>query len=134
MKRCIKTAWVLLEAMGLEHVPVHTSWRLNERSYGDLVGKNKKETVALYGKEQVRQWRRSLNVRPPPMDRNHPNFPGHDTHKYASIGVDNIPLAESLEDTRKRSTQYWREELVPRMKEGKKIVVCGHENKYVFEL
>ena len=78
LRRSIRTTNVILMEMGQEYLPVHKHWRLNERSYGDLVGKNKKETVIEFGKDQVKRWRRSYDEPPPPMNRNHENHPRFD--------------------------------------------------------
>ena len=78
LRRSIRTANIVLMEMGQEYIPVYKHWRLNERSYGDLVGKNKKETVRIYGKDQVKRWRRSYDEPPPPMSSDHEYHPAKD--------------------------------------------------------
>jgi hypothetical protein len=84
LRRCIRTANLVLMEMGQEYIPVHKHWRLNERSYGSLVGKNKKETVDQYGKDQVKRWRRSYDEPPPPMDIHHDYHPRFDK-RYRNV-------------------------------------------------
>jgi hypothetical protein len=84
LRRCIRTANLVLMEMGQEYIPVHKHWRLNERSYGNLVGKNKKETVDQYGKDQVKRWRRSYDEPPPPMDIHHDYHPRFDK-RYRNV-------------------------------------------------
>lgn len=110
-------------------VPVVKDWRLNERSYGALVGRNKKQCVEEYGKEQVKRWRRSWDEPPPPMSRDSEFFPGKDP-RYKALGIydDHIPLAESLKEVTKRSSVFWDEVIVPQLKLKKKMMIVGHEN------
>merc|ERR1712176_219627 len=109
-----------------EYIPVHKNWRLNERSYGDLVGKNKKEVVKHFGTDQVKRWRRSYDEPPPPMKDDHRFHPQKDP-RYRMM-TDKIPKAESLKDTLERSSVYWDEVLAPALQSGKTLLVCGHEN------
>mmetsp|Transcript_6549 Transcript_6549/g.13783 ORF Transcript_6549/g.13783 Transcript_6549/m.13783 type:complete len:376 (-) Transcript_6549:70-1197(-) len=126
LRRSIRTCNLALMEMGLEWIPVHKSWRLNERNYGDLVGKNKKEVVKLHGQDQVKRWRRSYDEPPPPMRDDHEYNPARDpryrfmTHK--------IPKSESLKCTMERSSVYWDETIAPSLRGGKTILVTGHEN------
>lgn len=78
LRRSIRTVNMVLMEMGQEYLPVHKNWRLNERSYGDLVGSNKKETVRMYGEDQVKRWRRSFDEPPPPMSSDHQYHPKRD--------------------------------------------------------
>src|SRR5579884_1232014 len=78
LKRAIRTLWIVLDDLDLMWIPIHNSWRLNERHYGALQGLNKAEMAARFGEEQVRLWRRSYDVPPPPLDPDDPRFPGHD--------------------------------------------------------
>jgi len=126
LRRCIRTTNLVLMEMGQEYIPVHKHWRLNERHYGNLVGKNKKEVVKLAGKEQVRRWRRSWDEPPPPMEENHPFHPALDP-RYRDV-LHKIPKNESLKCTLKRSKVYWDDKIVPSLKEGKTVLVVGHEN------
>ena len=86
LRRSIRTANVILMEMGQEYLPVYKHWRLNERSYGDLVGKNKKEMVIEFGKDQVKRWRRSYDEPPPPMNRNHEYHPRFDP-RYRLVSI-----------------------------------------------
>lgn len=126
LRRSIRTTNLTLMEMGLEWIPVHKSWRLNERNYGDLVGKNKKEVVKVHGADQVKRWRRSYDEPPPPMADDHAYHPARDpryrfmTHK--------IPKCESLKCTMERSSVYWDETIAPSLRASKTILVVGHEN------
>jgi 2,3-bisphosphoglycerate-dependent phosphoglycerate mutase len=108
-------------------IPVHRSWRLNERHYGALQGLNKAETAEKMGEEKIFQWRRSYNVAPPPLDRSDPRHPSRDP-RYAALSEAEIPASESLEDTVKRVLPYWYEVLVPAIKAGRSILVTSHGN------
>lgn len=126
LRRCIRTVNLVLMELEQEYIPVYKSWRLNERSYGDLVGKNKKETVALFGKDQVKRWRRSYDEPPPPMSDNHEHHPARDP-RYRHM-LDMIPKSESLLDTKRRSQVYWDDVIAPALREGKTLLIVGHEN------
>src|SRR5512137_78786 len=91
LKRAIKTLWIVLEEMDLMWIPVHNNWRLNERHYGALQGLNKAETVERFGEAQVKLWRRSYDVPPPPLSRDDPRWPGHD-RRYAGLPESEVPL------------------------------------------
>ena len=84
LKRAIRTLWIVLDTMDLMWIPVHRSWRLNERHYGALQGLNKAETAAQYGEDQVKLWRRGYDIRPPALEISDPRFPGHD-RRYADL-------------------------------------------------
>jgi 2,3-bisphosphoglycerate-dependent phosphoglycerate mutase len=129
LRRSIKTVNLVLEELGTEWTPVVKDWRLNERSYGALVGKNKKECVAEFGKDQVKRWRRSWDEPPPPMSPTHPHWPGHES-RYRQLGIDveRIPLSESLKDVTKRTSEFWDNVIVPQLKLGKRLMIVGHEN------
>lgn len=127
LKRAIKTLWLVLEEMDLMWLPVHHSWRLNERHYGALQGLNKTETVAQYGLEQTQVWRRSYAVPPPPLTRDDPRWSGHDP-RYAGLNPAEIPLTECLKDVVARFLPYWHEVLAPAIKAGKRIIVAAHGN------
>lgn len=126
LRRCIRTVNLVLMELEQEYLPVYKHWRLNERSYGALVGKNKKETVELFGKDQVKRWRRSYDEPPPPMPDDHEFHPARDP-RYRHM-LDSIPKSESLLDTKRRSKVYWDEVIAPALKEGKTLLVVGHEN------
>jgi len=127
LKRAQQTLDIVLKITDQEDVPVHQNWRLNERMYGGLTGLNKKETVAKYGEEQVKQWRRSYSTPPPPIDTGSPYWPGND-NKYAHIDEDEIPLAECLKDTVERCLPYWEGSMVPALERGKTVLVAAHGN------
>lgn len=128
LRRSIKTSWMVLQELGIEWIPVVKDWRLNERHYGALVGRNKKKCVEEYGKDQVKRWRRSWDEPPPPMSPDSPYWPGND-ERYSSLGIaDKLPLSESLKDVTKRTSVFWDEVIVPELRLKKKILIVGHEN------
>jgi 2,3-bisphosphoglycerate-dependent phosphoglycerate mutase len=127
LKRAQQTLDIVLRITGQEDVPVHNNWRLNERMYGGLTGLNKKETVAKYGEDQVKLWRRSYDTPPPPIDTASEYWPGND-NKYAHIAEEDIPLSECLKDTVERTLPYWESDIVPALKRGKTVLVCAHGN------
>ena len=120
LKRAIRTLWIVMDKMDLMWVPVHRSWRLNERHYGSLQGLNKSETAAKYGLEQVLQWRRSYDVPPPPLEKSDPRYPGNDD-RYAELSETECPLTECLKDTVARVLPYWHKTIVPQITGGKGI-------------
>ncbi len=127
LRRAIKTLWILLEEIGLEWIPVHNSWRLNERHYGALQGLNKAEMAAKYGEEQVRLWRRSYDTPPPPLAPDDPRHPRFDP-RYAGLPPADLPACESLKDTLTRVLPYWHETLAPTIRAGRRILVVAHGN------
>jgi 2,3-bisphosphoglycerate-dependent phosphoglycerate mutase len=127
LKRAIRTLWIVLDDMDLMWIPVHRSWRLNERHYGALQGLNKAETAAQYGEVQVKLWRRDYQTPPPPLDPSDPRFPGRDP-RYADLKPSDLPLTERLKDTVNRFLPYWRETLAPAVMAGKRVVVAAHGN------
>jgi len=127
LKRAIKTLWLLLEEMDRMWLPVHNSWRLNERHYGALQGLNKAETAAEYGEEQVHVWRRSYADPPPPLTRDDPRHPGRDP-RYAGLDAAELPLGESLKDTVARFLPYWHQAIAPDLAAGRNVIVCAHGN------
>ncbi len=125
LKRAIKTAWLVMEELNQEWLPIVKDWRLNERHYGDLQGKNKKETVKKFG-EIVHKWRRSFSVRPPALKKEDPRYLEYlNDRRYNGIRV---PLTESLEDVYNRVIPYWNNEIVPKIKSGKVPLVSAHGN------
>ena len=126
LKRAIRTLWIVLDDLDLMWIPVHCSWRLNERHYGALQGLNKKATADKYGLEQVQIWRRSYDTSPPPLAETDPWKPTDDP-RYAHL-EDELPKTESLKDTLKRVLPYWHEVIIPTLKEGKKIIISAHGN------
>jgi 2,3-bisphosphoglycerate-dependent phosphoglycerate mutase len=127
LKRAIRTLWVSLDELDMMWIPVHRSWRLNERHYGGLQGLNKAETAAKYGEEQVKIWRRSYDTPPPPLTYEDPRHPSHD-RRYAGLKRAEIPLTESLKETVARFLPYWYEVIAPEIKAGKRVLIVAHGN------
>ncbi|HNZ13551.1 MAG TPA: 2,3-diphosphoglycerate-dependent phosphoglycerate mutase [Anaerolineaceae bacterium] len=127
LKRAIRTLWIVLDRMDLMWIPVHRSWRLNERHYGALQGLNKAETAEKFGEEQVKLWRRSYDVPPPALTADDPRYPGKDP-RYADVGPIYLPLSECLKDTVARFLPYWFETIVPAVKTGRKVLIVAHGN------
>ncbi len=127
LKRAIRTLWTVLDEMDLMWVPVHRSWRLNERHYGALQGLNKAETAAKYGDEQVKVWRRSYATPPPALTTDDARYPGHDA-RYAEVPKALLPLTESLATTVDRFLPFWHETIAPSIKSGKRVIITAHGN------
>jgi len=127
LKRAIKTLWLALEEMDQMWIPIHNSWRLNERHYGALQGLNKAQTAAKYGEAQVKIWRRSYDVPPPALTADDPRYPGKDP-RYANLRPEVLPLTECLKDTVARTLPYWHETIAPAVKSGKRVIVVAHGN------
>jgi len=127
LKRAVRTLWIVLDEMDLMWVPVHNSWRLNERHYGALQGLNKSETAAKYGEEQVLVWRRSYDISPPALEKTDPRHSGKDP-RYKNMSEKDIPLTECLKDTVARFMPYWYEAIGPALKAGKKVLIAAHGN------
>ena len=108
LKRAIRTLNLALDEMDLLWLPVHKSWRLNERHYGALQGLNKAETAAKYGDKQVMTWRRSYDIQPPALTADDPRYPGHD-RRYADLAPQDVPFTECLKDTVARFLPLWHE-------------------------
>jgi 2,3-bisphosphoglycerate-dependent phosphoglycerate mutase len=126
LKRAIKTLWIVLEEMDLMWIPVHGSWRLNERHYGALQGLNKAETAKRFGVDQVKTWRRSYAVAPPAAKDNGRNPPREP--RYAALKPEEMPLTESLKDVLTRLLPYWHESIAPAIAEGKRALIVAHGN------
>lgn len=127
LKRAIKTLNIILDKMDLDWIPVKKHWRLNERMYGALQGLNKAETAELHGEDQVKVWRRSYDKPPPKVERTDARWPGHED-RYKSLDQDLVPVAECLKDTITRALPYWFDQIVPDIKEGKRVLVAAHGN------
>ena len=125
LNRAIATAWLAMSAMDCRWLPVEKFWRLNERCYGDLEGKTRTEVAEAVGKEQVKIWRRSYDVPPPPLSYDDPRSPARDP-RYASLDRRFIPQAESLKDVIAREAPYWSDTLVPALRAGRNVLVVGH--------
>ena len=127
LKRAIRTLWIILDDMDLMWIPVHRSWRLNERHYGALQGLNKKETAEQYGLEQVQIWRRSYDTPPGALAEDDPRHPRHDP-RYADVPPELLPATESLKTTLDRVLPYWHEVIAPTLREGRKVLLVAHGN------
>ena len=124
LRRAIHTSQLALDACDRHWIPVKRSWRLNERHYGALQGKDKAQTLAQYGEEQFQLWRRSFDVPPPAIDDADPFSQAKDA-RYAGI---NAPKTECLKDVIDRMLPYWDEAIVPDLKAGKRVLVTAHGN------
>ena len=124
LRRAIHTSQLALDACDRHWIPVQRSWRLNERHYGALQGKDKAQTLAQYGEEQFQLWRRSFDVPPPPIDDNDEFSQAHDA-RYSDIQA---PKTECLKDVITRMLPYWDSAIVPDLKAGKRVLVTAHGN------
>ncbi|MGH9119150.1 MAG: phosphoglyceromutase [Acidimicrobiales bacterium] len=125
--RAIRTADLALDEAGLQWLPVTRHWRLNERHYGALTGKNKKETAEQFGTDQVKVWRRSYDVPPPPVDRDSPYHPVNDP-RYTGLPPEVLPACECLKDVLVRMLPWWHDVCVPDLVAGKLPIVSAHGN------
>ncbi|WP_250281970.1 MULTISPECIES: phosphoglyceromutase [unclassified Frankia] len=123
--RAIRTAWIALDTAGRTWIPVHRSWRLNERHYGGLQGLNKAETLAEYGEEKFTLWRRSYDTPPPPIG---PKQVSGVDERYADLPPDLIPATECLKDVVARILPYWYDAIVPDLRRGRTVLVAAHGN------
>ncbi|KAL7862941.1 hypothetical protein SRHO_G00119250 [Serrasalmus rhombeus] len=131
LSRSVQTAWLVLEAMGQEWVPVTKSWRLNERHYGALIGLNRAEMAQKHGEEQVKLWRRSYDITPPPIDESHPYFAEiYNDRRYKTCDVpkEKLPKTESLKEVLERLLPYWNNIIVPEIKSGQTVLISAHGN------
>jgi len=127
LKRAIRTLWIMLDEMDRMWIPVERSWRLNERHYGALQGLDKAQTAAQHGEAQVKIWRRSYDIAPPPLaldDRRHPRF----DPRYAGIDPKELPASESLQDTLERVLPFWHARIAPELRSGADVLVVAHGN------
>lgn len=127
LKRAIRTTWLVLDRMDLMYLPVQLSWRLNERHYGALQGLSKEETAKVHGKEAVHAWRRSYEVRPPPLDAGERSQLIIDP-RYKDVDPADLPFGESLKDTLERVLPCWTKEILPEVMEGRNVLVSAHGN------
>jgi len=127
LKRAIRTLWIALDELDQMWIPVHRSWRLNERHYGALQGLNKAETAKQYGDEQVLTWRRSYDTPPPALEDRDERYPGSDP-RYADLDASDIPHTECLRDTVARFLPYWHETIAPQVRAGKRVIIVAHGN------
>ena len=127
LKRAIRTSELALHTCERSWIPVRRSWRLNERHYGDLQGKDKAETLAAFGDEQFLLWRRSYDVPPPPVDHASEHHPANDA-RYAALPPDVLPATECLKDVLERMLPYWVDSVVPDLRAGLTTLVTAHGN------
>jgi len=127
LTRAVRTLWIALDEMDLMWIPIHHTWRLNERHYGALQGLNKAETAAKYGDAQVKLWRRSYDVRPPSLTTIDARWPGRDP-RYRDLEPQDVPLTECLKDTVGRFLPYWHDAIAPSIKSGLRVIVAAHGN------
>ena len=127
LKRAIHTLNIILDEMDLAYLPVEKAWQLNERHYGALQGLNKAETAEKYGEAQVKVWRRSYDVPPPPLEKDDPRAP-RNQEVYKNVPEKDLPLTESLEITVERVVPYWDAIIKPALESGKTVLVAAHGN------
>lgn len=127
LKRAIRTLWIMQDVMDRMWIPVERDWRLNERHYGALQGLDKAETTAKYGAAQVKTWRRSYDVAPPPLAEDDPRHPRFDP-RYRGVDQAQLPATESLKDTLARVLPCWRERIAPALARGQDVLVVAHGN------
>lgn len=127
LKRAIRTLWLMLDEMDRMWIPVERYWQLNERHYGALQGLNKTQTVAEHGEAQVKIWRRSYDVPPPPLANDDPRHPRFDP-RYAGIDPAVLPATESLKDTLARVQPLWETRISAELRAGRNVLVTAHGN------
>jgi 2,3-bisphosphoglycerate-dependent phosphoglycerate mutase len=127
LKRAIRTLCIVLDEMDRMWIPVERTWRLNERHYGALQGLNKAQTVAEHGEAQVKIWRRSYDIPPPPLAADDPRHPRFEP-RYAAIDPQLLPATESLKDTLERVKPFWDERIAPQLLAGQNVLVTAHGN------
>ena len=127
LKRAIRTLWIAMEEMDLMWIPVHNSWRLNERHYGALQGLNKSEMAAKFGEAQVHIWRRSYDTQPPALEPTDARNPASDP-RYKGMNPADVPLTECLKDTVARFLPEWHGTIAPAIQSGKRVIIAAHGN------
>ncbi|MFT4298359.1 MAG: phosphoglyceromutase [Aeromicrobium sp.] len=127
LRRAIRTAQIVLDGVDRHWIPVRRSWRLNERHYGALQGKDKKATLEEFGEEQFMVWRRSYDTPPPPLDDDS-EFSQSDDARYADLPDELLPRTECLADVLDRLLPYWYDRIVPDLYSGKTVLVTAHGN------
>jgi 2,3-bisphosphoglycerate-dependent phosphoglycerate mutase len=127
LTRAIRTLWIVLDQLQRMWIPVHHSWRLNERHYGALQGLNKAEMAAKFGDQQVLVWRRSYDTPPPALEAGDPRLEAGDP-RYAGIPPGEFPRTECLKDTVARFLPHWHEVIAPTVRTGKSVVIAAHGN------
>src|SRR6266478_7524228 len=127
LKRAIRTLWLTLDGLDQMWLPVHKTWRLNERHYGALQGLNKAETAAKFGEAQVKIWRRAYETAPPPLEDGDPRLETNDP-RYAELEPGAFPRTECLKDTVMRFLPFWHATIAPTVRSGKHVIVVAHGN------
>jgi len=127
LKRAVRTLWSVLDALDLMWIPVHNSWRLNERHYGALQGLNKAEMAQKFGDEQILIWRRSYDVQPPALEPQDERWPGRDP-RYRNLVAGELPATECLKDTVSRFLPYWTKTIAPAIQRGERVIIAAHGN------
>jgi 2,3-bisphosphoglycerate-dependent phosphoglycerate mutase len=127
LKRAIHTLWSVLDELDQAWIPVHRSWRLNERHYGALQGLNKPETAARFGEDQVKIWRRSYDIPPPALTEDDERYPGRDP-RYRGLTKAELPLTECLKDTVARFLPLWQQTIAPAIQGGQRVLIAAHGN------
>ena len=127
LKRAIRTLWLIMDTTDRMWLPVERSWRLNERHYGALEGLDKAQTVAKHGDAQVKIWRRSYDIPPPPLPLDDPRHPRFDA-RYADVDPASLPASESLKDTLSRVLPFWESRIVPELRANKNVLIVAHGN------
>lgn len=125
--RAIRTADLALDRMSRLWAPVRRSWRLNERHYGELTGADKAETARRFGEDQVKIWRRSYDIPPPPIEESNPSNPNDDP-RYGALPPELVPTSECLADVVARMLPYWYDSIVPDLHAGHRVLVVAHGN------
>jgi 2,3-bisphosphoglycerate-dependent phosphoglycerate mutase len=127
LRRAIRTLWIALDELDQMWLPTVGSWRLNERHYGALQGLNKAETAEQHGEAQVKIWRRSYDIPPPPLPPDDPRHAARDP-RYAGLSPNEIPLTESLKETVERFLPYWHDVIAPSIHSGQRVLIAAHGN------
>ena len=127
LRRAIRTSQLALNEIDRHWIPTHRSWRLNERHYGALQGLNKAQTVERHGEAQVKIWRRSYDIPPPPLSADDPRHPRFDP-RYREVDAADLPATESLKDTLERVLPYWEERVAPELLRGRQVLIVAHGN------
>ena len=127
LKRAIHTLNIILDEMDRAWLPVHKTYKLNERHYGELQGKNKAETLEQYGEEKFMQWRRSYDIQPPALTPGDPRDP-HVLERFRDVPADELPFTECLKDTVARAWPYFEQEIKPELEAGKRVLIAAHGN------
>jgi 2,3-bisphosphoglycerate-dependent phosphoglycerate mutase len=127
LRRAIKTLWLVLDETEHEWIPVIRAWQLNERHYGALQGLNKSEMASKFGEDQVKVWRRSYDVPPPPLDPDDQRHPRFD-RRYAGLSPEQLPRSEALKNTVERMLPYWHGTIAPVVRSGQRVLIVAHGN------